>query len=66
MLLLGEHKCDHMPNCERLKLHLIGVPFHPFIDDADVAAVIEFLRTERGSEAGSMSAGTTTELCVAK
>ena len=61
-----EHKCNHMPNCERLKEHLIGVPFHPFIDDADVAAVIGFLRTELGRQAGSVSAGTTTELCVAK
>ena len=41
-----EHKCDHMPNCERLKKHLIGVPFHPFLEDADVAAVIGFLRTQ--------------------
>jgi len=61
-----EHKCGHMPNCERLKEHLIGVPFHPFIDDANVAAVIGFLRAELGREAGSVSAGTTTELCVTK
>ena len=36
----SEHKRHHMPNSERLKEHLLGVPFHPIMDDASVAAVI--------------------------
>jgi len=38
-------KQAHMPNCERLMQCLIGVPFHPFMDEADVITVIDELRT---------------------
>jgi dTDP-4-amino-4,6-dideoxygalactose transaminase len=33
-------KQSHMPNSEKLLAHLVGVPFHPFMSEADVAAVI--------------------------
>lgn len=33
----------HMPNSERLLAHLIGVPFHSFMAESDVASVVETL-----------------------
>lgn len=61
-----EHKREHMRNSERLREHLIGVPFHPFIESADVAGVIRFLRTQLGGDVAGVSADQTEELCVAK
>jgi dTDP-4-amino-4,6-dideoxygalactose transaminase len=34
----------YMHNCERLRTSLIGVPFHPFMDETDVADVVDVLQ----------------------
>jgi dTDP-4-amino-4,6-dideoxygalactose transaminase len=36
----------HMTNSETLFGHLLGVPFHPFMSEADVINVVEWLRTQ--------------------
>jgi dTDP-4-amino-4,6-dideoxygalactose transaminase len=61
-----EQKRNHMSSSERLRAHLIGVPFHPFIDDSDVATVLGFLRTQLSREPDCTDVGRDATLCVAK
>jgi len=48
-MMLGAHadaakKKAHMLCCEKLTERLLGVPFHPFMDETDVASVVNTLR----------------------
>lgn len=42
----GIAKMRCMPNCELLSDHLIGVPFHAFMTEGDIAVVINELKTQ--------------------
>jgi len=41
-----DKKWAQMPNCERLRECLVGLPFHPFMDETDVNYVVNTLRIQ--------------------
>lgn len=53
-------KADRMTNSEQLRAQLVGVPFHPFMDEADVVDVV----THLSAMARSVSVGPTMHCSV--